>query len=45
MRALVFENTLGFRGHHPDPLPAAGDTLIRVRQAGICATDLEIING
>jgi threonine dehydrogenase-like Zn-dependent dehydrogenase len=45
MRALVFDNTLAFRPRHPDPAPAAGDTLVRVRQAGICATDLEITKG
>ncbi|HXE55195.1 MAG TPA: alcohol dehydrogenase catalytic domain-containing protein, partial [Tepidisphaeraceae bacterium] len=45
MRALVFDTTLSFRPRHPDPIPAAGDTLVRVRQAGICATDLEITKG
>jgi threonine dehydrogenase-like Zn-dependent dehydrogenase len=45
MRALVFDQSLAFRPRHPDPTPAAGDTLVRVRQAGICATDLEITKG
>ena len=45
MRALVFDNTLAFRPRHPDPAAATGDTLIRVRQAGICATDLELTKG
>jgi alcohol dehydrogenase len=45
MRAIVFDNTLSFRPRHPEPPAAAGDTLIRVRQAGICATDLEITRG
>lgn len=45
MRALVFDNTLSFRPRHPDPVAEAGDTLVRVRQAGICATDLEITRG
>ena len=45
MRALVFDQALSFRPHHPEPGPADGDTLIRVRQAGICATDLEITRG
>lgn len=45
MRALVFNNSLVFDPRRPDPVPADGDTLIRVRQAGICSTDLEIIKG
>jgi threonine dehydrogenase-like Zn-dependent dehydrogenase len=45
MRALVFDGTLSFRPRHPEPAATAGDTLIRVRQAGICATDLEITKG
>ena len=45
MRALVFDDSLSFRPRHPDPPPGAGDTLVRVRQAGICATDLEITRG
>jgi len=45
MRAIVFDSTITFRPRHPEPSAAAGDTLIRVRQAGICATDLEITHG
>ncbi len=45
MRAIVFDSTLSFRPRHPEPPASAGDTLIRVRQAGICATDLEITRG
>lgn len=45
MRALVFDQVLSFNPRHPEPLAAEGDTLIRVRQAGICATDLEITQG
>jgi alcohol dehydrogenase len=45
MRALVFENNLSFRPRHPEPAAADGDVLIKVRQAGICATDLEIVRG
>jgi alcohol dehydrogenase len=45
MRALVFDKSLSFQPRHPDPATSAGDTLIRVRQAGICATDLEIVKG
>lgn len=45
MRALVFDNTLAFQPRRPEPPAGSGDTLIRVRQAGICATDLEITKG
>lgn len=45
MRALVFNDSLAFSPRHADPPAAQGDTLLRVRQAGICATDLEITKG
>lgn len=45
MRALKFSNTLAIDAHHPDPQPAEGEAVIRVHLAGICATDLQIING
>ncbi len=45
MRALVFDSGLTFRPRHPEPPADAGDTLLRVRRAGICATDLEITRG
>ncbi len=45
MRALVFDQSLALDTRRPDPQPSEGDTLIKVRQAGICATDLEIVKG
>jgi threonine dehydrogenase-like Zn-dependent dehydrogenase len=45
MRALVFDKTLSFQPRYADPPANAGDTLVRVRQAGICSTDLEICKG
>lgn len=45
MRALVFDESLTYRPRHPDPAEAEGDTLLRVRRAGICSTDLEICKG
>ena len=45
MRALVFDQSLSFQPRHRDPVEVDGDTLLRVRQAGICATDLEITRG
>jgi alcohol dehydrogenase len=45
MRALFFEKSLSFRPRHAEPPAADGDALLKVRQAGICGTDLEIANG
>jgi len=45
MRALVFDKTLSFAPRHREPTTSDGDTLLKVRQAGICATDLEITRG
>ena len=45
MRALVFDAGLSFRPRQPEPRREEGDCLIKVRQAGICATDLEITRG
>jgi threonine dehydrogenase-like Zn-dependent dehydrogenase len=45
MRALVFDGSLSFDARRPEPREADGDALLRVRQAGICATDLEITKG
>ncbi|QOV90561.1 MDR/zinc-dependent alcohol dehydrogenase-like family protein [Humisphaera borealis] len=45
MRALVFDSRLSFQPRQSEPLHSLGDSLIRVRQAGICSTDLEITRG
>lgn len=45
MRALVFDQSLRLDSRHPEPPAELGDTLIRVRVAGICSTDLEIVKG
>lgn len=45
MRALIFDKSLRFDAQRREPARADGDTLIRVLQAGICATDLEITRG
>jgi len=45
MRSLVFNQTLTFDPRRPEPATAEGDTLIKVRLAGICSTDLEICKG
>lgn len=45
MRALVFNKKLQYANRHPDPQPGAGEVLVAVKLAGICATDLEITRG
>jgi threonine dehydrogenase-like Zn-dependent dehydrogenase len=45
MQALWLENhTLSFRSDLPIPTPARGEALVRVRLAGICSTDLEMLH-
>jgi threonine dehydrogenase-like Zn-dependent dehydrogenase len=45
MRALVFDKALAFDGRRPMPAEGLGDSLVKVRQAGVCSTDLEICRG
>ncbi|HOE15985.1 MAG TPA: alcohol dehydrogenase catalytic domain-containing protein [Syntrophorhabdaceae bacterium] len=46
MKAIVFDNMLGYAEDRPLPeLNKTGEALVRVRMAGICNTDLEIIKG
>ncbi len=45
MRALVKKDRLYYREDHPLPVPSEGEALIRVRYAGICSTDIEILKG
>ncbi len=45
MRAIVFDGELKLATDYPEPLRKPGESLIRVRVAGICNTDLEIIKG
>ena len=46
MRALWLEGqALRLREDLPVPSPAAGEALVRVRVAGICNTDLELVRG
>lgn len=46
MRAIWLENqTLSIRADLPVPQCADGEALVRVRLAGICGTDLELVRG
>ncbi len=45
MRALVFDGELRLEANYPQPVLEAGQSLIRMRQGGICNTDLEITKG
>jgi alcohol dehydrogenase len=45
MRAWLCDNGLSYDPDYPDPVPPSGEALIRVRLAGICNTDLELVRG
>jgi threonine dehydrogenase-like Zn-dependent dehydrogenase len=45
MRALVFDKSPSLDPRRAEPALADGDTLLKVRAAGVCSTDLEITKG
>lgn len=45
MKAVYFDGQIRLVEDYPRPQPAEGEALVRVLQAGICNTDLEIVNG
>jgi threonine dehydrogenase-like Zn-dependent dehydrogenase len=45
MRALLFDRELRLRTDYPEPVPAPGESVVKVTLAGICGTDLEITRG
>ncbi len=45
MKALYFEGQIRLVKDYPEPRPAEGEALVRVLEAGICNTDLEIVKG
>jgi alcohol dehydrogenase len=45
MRALVYDGQLRLVEDYPQPDPPPGEALVRVKLAGICNTDLEIVRG
>lgn len=45
MRALILRSVLEYSDQYPTPSPANGEAVVRVIQAGICATDLQLVQG
>ena len=45
MQALVLDTQLRLKSDYPRPEIPPGEALIRVRQAGICSTDIELCKG
>ena len=45
MRALTLRSGLEYCEKYPAPTPADGEAVVRVIQAGICATDLQLVQG
>lgn len=45
MRALVLDGRPRLVKNHPEPSPVEGEVVVRVRQAGICDTDLQLVRG
>ncbi len=45
MRALTLRSGLEYSEQHPAPTTANGEAVVRVIQAGICATDLQLMQG
>jgi alcohol dehydrogenase len=45
MRALVCDGGLRYDPAYSDPQPPADEALVRVRLAGVCATDRELLRG
>jgi threonine dehydrogenase-like Zn-dependent dehydrogenase len=45
VRALVYDGKLWLNEAADRPIPAEGEALLKIRQAGICNTDLELVAG
>lgn len=45
MRALTLRSGLEYCERYPAPSPSNGEAIVRVIQAGICATDLQLVQG
>jgi threonine dehydrogenase-like Zn-dependent dehydrogenase len=45
MRAVLADDGLQIRADYPAPVPSDDQALLKIRTAGICNTDMELING
>jgi threonine dehydrogenase-like Zn-dependent dehydrogenase len=45
MRALVIDDAISFVRNYPEPRAVARESIVKVRLAGICGTDLELARG
>jgi threonine dehydrogenase-like Zn-dependent dehydrogenase len=45
MRAIVLDDHAVYQDSRPDPVARPGEVLVRVLQAGVCETDLQLIKG
>lgn len=45
MKAIWFDHAVRLRTDLPAPSPVAGEALVRVRLAGVCSTDLALLDG
>ncbi|MCX5811818.1 MAG: alcohol dehydrogenase catalytic domain-containing protein [Proteobacteria bacterium] len=45
MKTIIYDGKLKYVKNYPAPIPEEGEALIRVTLAGICNTDLEIMQG
>jgi threonine dehydrogenase-like Zn-dependent dehydrogenase len=45
MRAIVIDEGVSLRRDYPEPAKTPGESIVRVRLAGICGTDLELAKG
>ena len=45
MRAIVLDKGISLRQDYPEPAMAPGESIVHVRMAGICGTDLELAKG
>jgi threonine dehydrogenase-like Zn-dependent dehydrogenase len=45
MQALIYDGQLRFEVDVPEPTPTGDQALLKIRRAGICNTDLELIAG
>src|SRR6187399_2671781 len=45
MRAIVLEEQAVYQDSRPEPVAKPGEVVVRVLQAGVCETDLQLIKG